>query len=164
MAKALRHLDQYIEIYVASLFLIIFSSLTILQVFMRYVLNNPLSWSEELARYAFIWFVYISGSYAVKFQRHVRLTFIVNNLPRPINLFFQLIALLFWLAFLIFLDIYSIEAIRFLYHSGQASSANNIPMYILYLSVALGAILMTVRVLQHIINKVKDIKRYFVNA
>lgn len=160
MRKLVKHLDNRIEIYFASVFLLVFTFLTILQVIMRYVFNNPLSWSEELARFAFIWFVYISGSYAVKFQRHVRLSF-VDKLPQPLNLVFQMLALLIWLSFLIFVDIYSFEVISLMYTSNQYSPANHIPIYIMYYSVALGAILMSIRVIQHVVKKAKQIVRYF---
>lgn len=160
MRKLVKHLDNKIEIYIAAVFQIVFTFLTILQVTMRYAFNNPLTWSEELARFAFIWFVYISGSYAVKFQRHVRLSF-VDKLPQPFNLVFQMLALLLWLSFLIFVDIYSIEVISLMYSSNQYSPANHVPIYIMYYSVALGAILMSIRVIQHVVRKVKEIIRYF---
>lgn len=156
----MKHLDRNIEIYFASILLASFSILTMLQVIMRYVFNNPLSWSEELARYMFVWFVYISGSYAVKYRRHVRLGFIVDKMPKPINLYSQLLAFLSWLSFLIFLDIYSFKVITLLIDSKQKSPATNIPMYILYFSILIGAILMTIRVIQHVVNKVVEIRDY----
>ena len=39
---------------------------------MRYVVGASLSWSEELARYVFIWLVYIGISYAVQMKAHVK--------------------------------------------------------------------------------------------
>ena len=150
MKSVLQYLDENVETYLSAIFLTIFSILTIIQVVMRYIFDNPLAWSEELSRYAFIWFVYMSASYAVKYKRHVRFGFFVNMLPKTAKLIVQLIALLCWLGFLIFLDIYSYQVMSHLYSSMQTSPANKIPMFLVYLSVPIGSLLMTVRVLQHI--------------
>src|SRR5690625_1666235 len=131
---------------------------------MRYVFNNSLTWSEELARYAFVWFVYISASYAVRFQRHVKFNFLViifNKISPLIGLFIKFIALLFWIGFLLFLDYYSIILIVDQSNTQQLSPANQIPMYLVYLGLPLGAFLMTFRVVQHILRGMIEIKGYF---
>ncbi|RUA22609.1 TRAP transporter small permease subunit [Billgrantia gudaonensis] len=51
------HLDEHIETYLATVALVVFASLVIFQVVMRYIFNSPPSWSEEIARYALVWFV-----------------------------------------------------------------------------------------------------------
>ena len=40
--------------------------LVFFQVVMRYVFQNSLSWSEELARYIFLWQTWVGASYAVE--------------------------------------------------------------------------------------------------
>lgn len=162
--KIYKHLDEHIETYLSSILLVFFSILCIVQVVMRYIFNESLTWSEELSRYAFVWFVYTSASYAVKYQRHVKFNFLVNLLKKlsPIySQFLKIIALLLWIGFLIFLDVYSINLVIDQYHTKQVSPANQIPMFIVYLGVPLGAFLMTFRVVQHIVNEVKELKAHF---
>jgi len=36
--------------------------LTLAQVFFRYVLDRPLEWSEELARYCFVWLTFVGAA------------------------------------------------------------------------------------------------------
>lgn len=45
-----------------------------LQVFFRYVLNSPLIWTEELARYLYIWVTFITAGYCVHEHLHVEMT------------------------------------------------------------------------------------------
>ncbi|MGM8364417.1 TRAP transporter small permease [Virgibacillus sp. W0181] len=135
----------------------------LIQVIMRYVFDNSLTWSEELSRYAFVWFVYTSASYAVRYQRHVKFNFLVNiaNKITPLAaLLIQFIALLFWIGFLIFLDIYSIKLVMDQYNTQQLSPANQIPMYLIYIGLPLGSFMMTFRVSQHIYRLIIDVKKH----
>ncbi|MBD8007536.1 TRAP transporter small permease [Bacillus sp. Sa1BUA2] len=128
---------------------------------MRYIFNESLTWSEELARYAFVWFVYTSAAYAVRYQRHVKFSFLVNILNRLSSVYGQLLkilALLLWISFLIFLDYYSVNLVISQFHTQQLSPANQIPMYLIYIGLPLGALLMTFRVVQHIISEMKELK------
>ena len=43
----------------------------LLQVVLRYVFNDPVTWSEELARYAFVWIGYLSAWLAWKHRAHI---------------------------------------------------------------------------------------------
>lgn len=159
-----RHLDKYAEIYLSAVLLIIFSLLTIIQVVMRYFFNHSLTWSEELARYAFIWFVYTSATYAVRYQRHVKFNFLVNFSKRislKLSKSIQILALLFWVSFLIFLDYFSIKLVVNQYHTGQLSPANQIPIYLIYIGLPAGAFLMTFRVVQHILRETKELFTLF---
>ena len=63
--KVLRFLDDNLEKMLCTITLALMSAIIVLQVFFRYVLNNSLAWSEELARYLFIWTIYIGISYGV---------------------------------------------------------------------------------------------------
>lgn len=57
-------------------------AVSLAQVFWRYVFNDPLTWSEELARYAFVWIGYLSGWLAWKHRAHIALD-AVTYLNRP---------------------------------------------------------------------------------
>jgi C4-dicarboxylate transporter DctQ subunit len=53
-----------------------------LAVFTRYVLNNPLQWTEETARYLLIWLTMIASSIAIKQRAHIRLETLVTRIPK----------------------------------------------------------------------------------
>jgi C4-dicarboxylate transporter DctM subunit len=53
--------------------------LTVIQVFFRYVVGDPLSWSEELARWLFVWTVYLGWPLLISKKKHMRLEFLLGR-------------------------------------------------------------------------------------
>ena len=61
-AKVLVTIWNKIEEYFLVYSLILMVALVFIQVIMRYIFNNSLSWSEELVRYIFIWQIWLGAS------------------------------------------------------------------------------------------------------
>ena len=53
-----------------------------LQFFTRYVLNDSLSWTEEIARYGLMWLAFIGGAVVTRKNTHIAVE-LVSNLMRP---------------------------------------------------------------------------------
>ena len=53
----------------------------VLQIFTRFVLNNSLSWTEELARYAFIWSNFLGAAICTQKESHATVTAVTDLLP-----------------------------------------------------------------------------------
>jgi TRAP-type C4-dicarboxylate transport system permease small subunit len=53
----------------------------ILQIAFRYVLNAPLVWTEELARYLYIWACYLGAAVALRRGNHIVITLVHERLP-----------------------------------------------------------------------------------
>lgn len=49
-----------------------------LQVFFRYVFNSPLIWTEEAARYLYVWVTFFTAGYCVHEHLHVEMTIFSN--------------------------------------------------------------------------------------
>ena len=160
ITRIYHHLDEHVETYLASAALVIFTTLVVVQVVMRYVFGAPLTWSEELARYALVWFVWIAGSYAVRYQRHVKFNSIVELIGRKSPITQRIIRIfvyLLWLAFLLLMLWLSIQMVVKQTGTGQLSPASQIPMYLVYLGLPIGMFLMSFRVIQHTVVAFKDI-------
>ncbi len=66
------------------------TSVAVLAVFYRYVLNDPIQWAEEIARYILIWMTLIAASIAIKERKHVNLPSILIRLPKKIALLIEM--------------------------------------------------------------------------
>jgi TRAP-type C4-dicarboxylate transport system permease small subunit len=78
--KAERWMAQSIDVCLVIFISIMFVSVC-LQVFFRYVLEKPLSWSEELARFAFVWLSFIGAAMALGKRLHFGIDYLVNKFP-----------------------------------------------------------------------------------
>lgn len=59
------------EVILSCVLLALVFLLILIQVFFRYVLNSPLNWSEELARFFFIWLIFCSATFVMARRRHI---------------------------------------------------------------------------------------------
>ncbi|MBW1961194.1 MAG: TRAP transporter small permease [Deltaproteobacteria bacterium] len=71
-----RSIDICLVVFISIMFISV-----LLQVFFRYVLEKPLSWSEELARFAFVWLSFIGAAMAFGKRLHFGIDYLVNKLP-----------------------------------------------------------------------------------
>lgn len=74
--------------YICIVFAIIMTVTTLVGILFRYLMTNPLPWTEELARYAMIWMGLLAISMGVRRQSHLGLQLIINLLPRPVQKIF----------------------------------------------------------------------------
>ena len=125
----------------------IMTVLVFLQVVMRYVFANSLSWSEEMARFIFLWLSWIGASYAVKERSHFRVEMFANMIQGTASKYFECFILIVWFIFSLFLTWFGTELLLFLHDSGQFSAAMEIPMTLPYASVPVGCGLMSIRLL-----------------
>lgn len=71
----------------------------IFQVFTRYFLGNASSWTEELALFLFTWIVLLAGSLGVREGFHVRLTLVLDVLPKAARIWAERFIILLVLIF-----------------------------------------------------------------
>ena len=82
-------LDDWLARVEAAVIVILVSCLTAVtfaQVITRYLLRDPLIWSEEAARYLFVWVSLIGGALALREGSHFGLDLLIRRMPkfRPI--------------------------------------------------------------------------------
>jgi TRAP-type C4-dicarboxylate transport system permease small subunit len=134
---------------------IFMTAVVFLQVIMRYVFSNSLSWSEEFARFSFLWISWVGASYAVKEGSHFRVEMFVNKMKGDVRRFFELFVLMAWFLFCFFLTWYGTKLVIFLADTGQTSAAMQIPMSWPYASVPVGCGLMCLRLIMEMRKVIK---------
>ncbi|WP_096199029.1 TRAP transporter small permease [Bacillus sp. FJAT-45350] len=156
--KVVKWLDEHFE----EVFLVIFSAIMVVviaaQVFMRYVMESSLAWSEELARYCFIWLVYLGISYGVKKQRHIKVDVVLMLLKDRGKILLSIFANLIFLGFAIFVVIYGYGIASQILNLGQKSPALQIPMGYVYMATPIGMGLTAIRIVQQIVKQVQALR------
>ncbi|MEA4988379.1 MAG: TRAP transporter small permease [Anaerovorax sp.] len=155
----LKKLDDNLEEY----FLVATISLSViiifLQVIMRYVFKASLPWSEEFARYLFLWQIWVGAAYAAKHSRHLRAEVLKSIVNTKYHNYIELIALIIWLGFAIFLTVKGGQVVQMIGRMKQLSPAMRMPMVIPYLSVPIGSGLMVYRLIQNLMTLIKTMFR-----
>jgi len=52
-----------------------------LQIVFRYVFNVPLAWSEEMARFSFVWVSFFGASALMRVREHINVSVFVDRFP-----------------------------------------------------------------------------------
>ena len=112
------------------------------QVFTRFVLADPSSFTDELARYLLIWIGLLGASYAAGRQMHLAIDLLPSKLTgRPK---FYLTAVIEFCVFLFALSVLVIGGIRLVALTltlGQTSAALHVPLGYVYLVLPLSGLL-----------------------
>ena len=88
--QATRKVLNRIMNVLAGVSLIAMTALTCWQVFTRYVLNNPSTWSEELVGYLFAWASLFGASLITGERGHMNIPVVVEKMPAAAQKFFAM--------------------------------------------------------------------------
>ena len=156
--SVLRWLDENFERVLLLILLGVMTVVIVLQVFMRYVAQSSLTWSEELARFCFVWLVYIGISYGVKKAKHIRVEALLVVLGRKGKYFINMVAHVLFLIFALYAMYYGFSIYEMIGTSGQRAPSLGIPMSIMYLGMPLGMVLTSIRLIQRMYVETKMFK------
>jgi len=144
--KLYKWLDKNAELCIMGFAIIIIVIIMTIQVIMRRLLSNSLSWSEELARYLFIYIGFFSISYTIRNNTAIKID-ILNSFPRAIK---KTVLLLMYFIMLLYFIYFTYIAYGTLMDMTQTSPTLKISMKWIYLSSLVGFVLTVVRIIQNI--------------
>jgi TRAP-type C4-dicarboxylate transport system permease small subunit len=121
------------------------------QVVFRYGLESSLSWSEELARYLFVWVIFVGTSVAVRRGQHIALTAITEALPELLRCFAAALTLVAFIVFLLVLTWASIPLIA--NARSTISSELEVPIAWVYVAAPIGSLLSVL----HLVNRLAQL-------
>ncbi len=129
MSRALDKLFRLVEVLMAAM-LASMIMLVLLNVILRYFFNSGITWSEEMARYLFIWIIYIGAIGAMRDNTHLGVDTVIRRLPPTVQKVAYLCGQLLILALMVLLfegswnlSLLNIDAV---------ASATGIPLMLVY--------------------------------
>ena len=133
------------EGWVLITLVVVMTVVVFLQVIYRYLLAQPLHWSEELARYLFVWISILGAALSVQRRGHFGMDFFFKMLPDKGRRY--LIFLIYFLMGVVVLVILVQGIFLVQKTAAQQSPAMEISMGWAYASLPAGAALMVIHLL-----------------
>ncbi|MCX5733793.1 MAG: TRAP transporter small permease [candidate division NC10 bacterium] len=145
MWNALSAVERGVEALVRWIVIVLMLVMTVtvfLQIVFRYVFNIPLGWSEEMARFSFVWVSFFGASALMRVREHVNVTVFVDNFPPRLRAVCVLVANL---CALIFAYYFVVGGIALTTNEwAQLAPAMQIPMGWVYMVIPISAVLMAI--------------------
>ncbi len=142
--------DKVLKAAIIILFLVMFF-VTVINVFMRFVLNSPLSFAVELGRYTFAGIVYLGSIFVMRDDGHIGLDIIVDALPGKLSVIVRKFSRVLVLCYLAVFFVMSTRMV--MENWGNRSSAMRIPMSVIYLVMVIGSLGMFIEELLLLLGK-----------
>jgi TRAP-type C4-dicarboxylate transport system permease small subunit len=99
----LKSFFENIEDYIIAILLSLMTIFLFFQVFSRYVMTQPLVWTEEASRYTYIWIAMLCMAVGAKQRSHLAINFFVNLIfSEKIKIFLSIIINFIAIAMLIY--------------------------------------------------------------
>ena len=122
---------------VASFIVIVFA-----QVICRYVFNNSLTWSEELARTLFVEMIFLAAPLAVLDKRHITVDILHQYMNKSSKRVLFIFLNAFSFLFFCFLAVSGFMLMRS--NTLQKTAALQIPMYLIYAIIPITSVMMAI--------------------
>jgi len=150
--RLFKHGEGVVNALLVVLMSVMFISVC-LQVFFRYVLESPLSWSEELARYVFVWISFLGAAMALGKRLHFGIDYLVNKFPPRLRAGVELItncAILVFVLVLVVKGFQTATTARFSHSAGL-----NLRMDIVFDAIPVSGLIMAYYLIRQIIDDIR---------
>lgn len=152
--KFLKNFEEYLSaLLLACMVILIF-----MQIVFRFLLNLPLRWTEESARYSMILLIYLSACSGVKKEKHIRIEAIHDALPQKAAFVYWLFSNVIWFVFNTVMIYFGIKMALHIYSTGQVSPVLHVSMGLLYMVIPVCFTIMNIRIIQLVISRIQKEK------
>ena len=129
------------------------------QVLFRYIFNQSLSWSEELAKFIFVWLTFLGATICIRERMHIGVEFLVERLSvkwkRYLDLFQTTLITFFNIAMSVIGFCWAWEV------SGTLSPAMSLPLHIVfYAALPVASVLSAVFGTKQFIEEIHKMKQF----
>lgn len=146
--------ERFLALQLAVSVIVIF-----MQVITRYVLNSSLSWSEELARYLYVWQGWYGISLVERRREHIAIDILkekFHGIPKQILTVVVQLICIFAAAVMAYVGF---QMVGFSVASGAKSTALRLPLAVVYAAMPIGCSLYAVRVFFHMLQDLNTARR-----
>ena len=155
--KLLKWMDDHLEETVLVILLVVITCVSFLQVVIRKIPWIPsLTWAEEFCRFCWICSVFLSLPYTIRKGNMLRVTVLLDILPHSLRQILNILVDLVTTACMGLLAYHSVNVVRDIYASSEASPAMLWPMWIVYSVMMVGLILATLRGIQQFVLHIRN--------
>lgn len=134
-------IEHHPEDWIAFALFWALAGIVFLQFFTRYVLNDSVAWTEEIARYGLMWVVFVGGAVVTRKNTHIAVELLSNVMgPGPARAALLALVDAVKLGFLGLLAYFSVTIVERMHY--QRMTVFDLPMSVVYGGVAFGCFLM----------------------
>ena len=158
--KVLKTIWDNLEKFIAQVSFVFILIILFCQTVARYAFHVSATWPEEVSTYVLVWLTYVTASYAVKENAHLRIDSVMSVYPMKARKFVELLGTICWLAVAVILTYYG-----FIYTANQFGIGSRaialpwLPMWLVYLGIPVGHLLLTIRLITSIVQQIINIAR-----
>lgn len=145
--KAILAFLDHFESYLCQALLVFFVCIIFMQIILR-AIGNSLPWTEEIARFAFLWFILFGACYATRLCALNRVTVQFMKAPQWVTDLFLFIGDVLWLIFSLVMAYYGYIAVLDLQEFPYYTAALDWDLGYVYLVFPISFTLMAIRIIQ----------------
>ncbi len=145
--KLVKALLDHFESYLCQFLLVFFVVVVFMQIILRF-LNSSLPWTEEIARFAFLWFILFGACYATRLCALNRVTLQFAKAPQSVTNAFLFLSDVIWLCFSLIMSWKGWQAVMDLREFPYSTPALDWDLGMIYLVFPLSFLLMAIRIIQ----------------
>ena len=146
--RFLNYIDKHLEEIVLVIMLSCISIIMILQVIMRFIFKNALSWAEELSVQLYIVSVFFSIGYCIRHRKMLRIEIVESLMPQSVRKGLAVVGEVVNAFVWGYLFSVTFSTIRALYKTHAMLPATRIPQYLMYIIYMLALGLALVRAVE----------------
>lgn len=156
MAGLPKLLDRVLFLAIGLLLAVMVVDVSV-QVFFRYVIQDPPTWTEELARYTFAWTIFLAMALAFGRGSHIVVDALVSAVPSAVRRLLLIVSNIFVLIFLLVLVWQGVNMVGLT--SNTTSTAMGLNMGMVYASLPTGSAIAALYVVLTLVNLVRGVEQ-----
>ncbi|MFA6849911.1 MAG: TRAP transporter small permease [Selenomonadaceae bacterium] len=130
------------DLFLAGVTLIVLVFVTFAGVIMRYFVDQPFAWEEEVQLLCFVWITFFGVGVAFRTGSHVSIEFIVDLMPEKIAWFIEFGGYILVMLVLLFFGYESCVIVKQMALMNRVTNILHIPYAVIYGVIPIGCVLM----------------------